>query len=282
MTRTGITGTNTLYLGHWSPLGRPIGGIHTVDSSVDPSTQSVALAVQGPGGQIFYTRSGLVVPFLVGVHFSGAGVMDPAERISYEGGGSPTNPRAGTAGGRPRVLWQKVRGDGAVLQAATYRAAQPPDLLTQLGLNVGSLPGNVLLLTVGSLGGAILVALANVGLLVPLIPVWLAVQRIASGRTRRVLFLAAIALIVGWVFGSHASPPGYVAILSGLSGATRLDPWYRWMGVAGAVFAAAWADRSLFARQENSLRAAATALTAIYFVAALYLVLFIQVEITRI
>jgi hypothetical protein len=73
-----------------------------------------------------------------------------------------------------------------------------------------------------------------------------------------------------------------VIVISGLSGAAHLDVLYRWLAVVGAVFAAAWANRYLFNRQESSLRAAATALTAVYFIAAMYLLLFIQVEISRI
>jgi hypothetical protein len=71
-------------------------------------------------------------------------------------------------------------------------------------------------------------------------------------------------------------------VISGLSGGTHLDALYRWLAVAGAVFVAAWANRYLLNRQESSLRAAATGLAAVYFIAAMYLLLFIQIEVGRI
>jgi hypothetical protein len=282
VTSQGISGVNALYLGHWSRTGQPILPPITVDQSFDAGTQSVALSLQGQGGQLYYEQQGTVQPYLVGVHFSHTGTIDPPERVAYDGGGKPANPRAGTVGGRPRVIWEKVRGNGTTLQAATYRAYAAPDLLTHLGLNIGSLPGNLLLVIVGSLGGAILLTAINIFLLIPLLPAWFVVRRIPAGRIRWPLFLTVLALVLAWVFGGHPSPPGYVIVISGLSGAAHLDVLYRWLAVVGAVFVASWANRYLFNRQESSLRAAATALTAVYFVAAMYLLLFIQVEISRI
>ncbi len=279
---SGVSGVNALYIGHWSANGRPLLRPVIVDPSVDASSQSVALALQGTGGGLYYERQGAVNPYIVGVHFGRAGRIDPAERLNYDGGGRPANPRAGTVAGIPRVIWQKVRGDGTTLQGTSYHPFRGPDLLTHLGLNIGSLPGNLLLIVVGSLGGAILLTAINLFLLVPLLPVWFVVRRAAFGRVRWPLFLAALAVLVAWVFGSHPSPPNYVVVISGLSGAARLDTPYRWLAVAAAIFAAAWANRYLFNRQESPFRAAATALTAVYFMAAMYLVLFIQVEITQI
>lgn len=282
VTSQGISGVNALYLGHWSRTGGLILPPITVDQSFDAGSQSVALALQGQDGQLYYEQQGAVQPCLAGVHFSHPGTVDPAERVVYDGGGRPANPRAGTVGGSPRVTWEKVRGDGTTLQAATYHSYTAPDLLTHLGLNIGSLPGNLLLVIVGSLGGAILLTAINIFLLIPLLPVWFVVRRIPAGRLRWPLLLAALGLLLAWVFGGHSSPPGYVIVISGLSGAAHLDALYRWLAVVGAVFVATWANRFLFNRQESSLRAAATALTAVYFIAAMYLVLFIQVEISRI
>jgi hypothetical protein len=282
VSRGGISGSNTLYIGHWGRAGQPLLPPVVVDPGVDAGSQSVALTLQGRGGQLYYEQPGAIQPYLVGVHFSSSGTVSPPERVSYDGGGNPANPRAGTVGGRPRMVWQKVRGDGTMLQGTSYRPFQAPDLLTHLGLNIGSLPGNLLLVVVGSLGGAILLTAINIFLLVPLLPVWFVIRRIASGRLRWPLFLTALALLLAWIFAGHPSPPGYVVVISGLSGAARLDAPYRWLAVAGAVFVAAWANRHLYDRQESPLRAAATALTAVYFIAAMYLILFIQVEITQI
>jgi hypothetical protein len=282
VSKSGISGTNALYLGHWSHTGQPILAPTPVDTAFDPGTQAVALALQGRGGQLYYEQQGTAQPYLIGVHFSGTGVVGPPERVSYDGGGNPANPRAGTVGGRPQVVWQKVRGDGTTLQGVSYHPFQSPDLLTRLGLNIGSLPGNLLLVIVGSLGGAILLTVINVFLLVPLLPVWFVIRRIVSGRVRWPLFLTALSVLLAWIFAGHPAPPGYVIVISGLTGAAGLDAPYRWLAVAGAIFVAAWANRYLYDRQESPLRAAATALTAVYFIAAMYLVLFIQVEIARI
>jgi peptide/nickel transport system permease protein len=282
VSKVGISGTNTLYIGHWSRTGQPILTPTPVDTSFDPGTQAVALALQGRGGQLYYEQQGAVQPYLVGVHFSSSGTVDPPERVSYDGGGNPANPRAGTVGGRPQVVWQKVRGDGTTLQGVSYHPFQSPDLLTRLGLNIGSLTGNLLLVIVGSLGGAILLTVVNIFLLIPLLPVWFVIRRIVSGRVRWPLFLTALALLLTWIFAGHASPPSYVVVISGLTGAARLDAPYRWLVVAGAIFVVAWANRHLYDRQESPLRAAATALTGVYFIATMYLILFIQVEITRI
>lgn len=75
---------------------------------------------------------------------------------------------------------------------------------------------------------------------------------------------------------ARSSLPGYVLVI------TAFNPPYGWLAVAGGIVAAAWSSRYLFWRQESAMRATAMALVALYVVAVLYSLLFVQSQITRI
>ncbi|HEX6506917.1 MAG TPA: hypothetical protein VF221_04725, partial [Chloroflexota bacterium] len=279
---SGVSGSNTLYLGHWDRNGRVLLPPVTAEPGVDAGSQVVALAVQGAAGRLYYPQPMSNGSILVQVAFDRAGRVSIPDRVAYDGGGNVFDPRAGTLAGRPRVIWQKVRLNGATLEGTAYRPAQPPDLLTHLGLNVGNLWGNLLLIAVGALGGSLALTAVNIFLLLPLVLFWFLLRRIVNGRIRWPLYLAGVAILLGWIFGLHSSPPSYVLAVSGLSGIPTLGSFYRWIAVIGGVFVAAWSNRYLLDRQESSLRAAATALAGLYFIFAMDLVLFIQGQITQI
>jgi hypothetical protein len=195
--------------------------------------------------------------------------------VNYEGGGSVANPHATTVSGRRSIIWERFRLYSSQIMGTTYHPHAPPDLLTQLGLNVGSLWGNLALVIFGSLGGGIALALINIYLLVPLILVWLLVRRLPS-LLRWPVFLTAIAGLLTYVFALRSPLPSYVLVV------TAFGYPYAWLAVAGAVFVSGWSGRYLFARQEGAMRAMAMAMLALYFVAVMYAVMYIEGQIGRI
>jgi len=271
-----ISGPNTLSVGHWSRNGRVLLPPTTVDPSVDANAQAVALALHGRGGLLYYPQSGLVEPYLVASEFSGQGLPLGQERVNYDAGGSIANPQAGRAGRRPVIIWEKVRlRSTSTLVGTAYHRFAPPDLLTRLGLNLGALWGNIALVLFGSLGAGLALTLVNVYLLVPLIVVWLLIRRLPP-RFRWPLFLAAIALLLAWIFALGPTVPDYVLVM------TTLGVPSAWLAVAGGVLVAAWSGRHFLFRQESALRATAMALIALYFVAIMYAVIYIEGQIGKI
>jgi hypothetical protein len=246
-----------------------------IDPAVDAGSQAVALALQGRGGVAYYPQPGDIEPYLVATRFDEQGRAGAPQRVNYDGGGKAANPRAQSVRGRPLVIWQKVRGDGASLEGTAYHPRQPPELLTRLGLNVGSLWGNIALVLFGSVAGGIALTVVNVFLLLPLAVVWLLVRRLPPA-VRWPLYLAAIAALLAWIFARSGSLPGYVLVIS------ALGVPYDWLAVAGAVFVSAWSGHYLLSRQESGMRATAMALIALLVVAAMYAVIFIQGQITKI
>jgi hypothetical protein len=246
-----------------------------IDPAVDAGSEAVALALQGRGGVAYYPQPGTVEPYLVATSFDDRGRAGAPERVNYDGGGKAANPHAQSVRGHPLVIWQKVRGDGAALVGTAYHPSRPPGLLTRLGLNVGNLWGNIALVLFGSLAGGIALTVINVFLLLPLAAVWLLVRRLPGG-VRWPLYLAAIAALLAWIFARSGSLPGYVLVI------TALGVPYDWLAVAGAMFVSAWSGHYLLGRQESGLRATAMALIALFVVAAMYAVTFIQGQITKV
>jgi hypothetical protein len=158
---------------------------------------------------------------------------------------------------------------------AAYHPNSSPDLLTRLGLNVGNIWGNIALIVFGALGGGIALALVNVYLLAPLIVVWLVVRRMPP-LIRWPLFTIAIAGLLAWIFAVPSTLPSWVLVM------TALGVPNAWLTVVGAVFVSGWSGEYLLARQESALRATAMALIGLYFVAAMYAVMYIEGQIVKI
>jgi len=271
-----ITGPNTLSVGHWSRNGRVLLPPTTVDPTVDANAQAVALALHGHGGLLYYPQSGIVEPYLVASGFSGQGLPLSQERVNYDAGGAVANPQAGRVGRRPVIIWEKVHlVSTSTLVGTVYHRFAPPDLLTRLGLNLGALWGNIALVLFGSLGAGLALTLVNVYLLVPLIVVWLLIRRLPP-RIRWPVFLVALGLLLAWIFALGPTVPDYVLVM------TTLGFPSAWLAVAGGVVVAGWSGRYFLFRQESALRATAMALIALYFVAIMYAVMYIEGQIGRI
>jgi peptide/nickel transport system permease protein len=269
-------GINTLSVGHWSRKGKLLLPPTPVDTNVDASAQAVALALQGKGGVLYYPQPGSIESYMVATPFGGRGLASPPARVNYDAGGSVANPHAGTVAGRPVILWQRLPGlGGGELVGTAYHPNASPDLLTRLGLNVGNIWGNLALIVFGALGGGIAIALVNVYLLAPLIAVWLVVRRMPP-LIRWPLFTIAIAGLLAYIFAVPATLPSWVLVM------TALEVPYAWLTVAGAVFVSGWSSRYLLVRQESALRATAMALIGLYFVAAMYAVMYIEGQIGKI
>jgi len=279
VSKGGISGNNTLSIAHWSRTGHLLLPPAVVDPGVDASSEVVALALQRHGGQLYSIQPGAIVPYLQSTGFTAQGQPLPPERVNYDGGAKLANPVARSVGGRPAVLWERIRVGGASLEGTSYHPSQPPDLLTRLGLNIGTLWGNLALILFGSLGAGIALTLVNVFLLLPLISVWLVVRRL-TGSLRWPLYLGAIAVLLVWVFALHSSLPSYVLVLPSLV-STPLGTLDAWLMVGGAVFVSGWSGTVLLQRQESAVRATAMALIGLYFVTVMYAVLFVQSQLSQ-
>lgn len=236
---------------------------------------AVSLAPTGSAETAYYPAPGPIQDFLQATTFNRAGTVLSRQRVAYDGGGSASNPLALALHGHPRVFWQKVRLRNARVEGAVYHSTSPPDLLTRLGLNIGTVWQNIGLVLFGSLAAGVLLALINVYVLLPLVPVWLLLRRMQATR-RWPLFALATGVLLALLFALPASPPSFVLAIGTLGFPSA------WLAVLGAALISFWSGRFVLYMQERSFRATACALIALTVVAAMYGVIFIEGQVGQI
>lgn len=296
-------GATAINVAHWSAGGRVLLPPTVVD--VDPGetdVASLAMAV-APAQEVIYSTypgdtlipwldsAGKLVPghqsyggsghVLVNLSLNPSGRPTGYGRVAYDTGGEASNPRAGTVAGKAEVLWQKFTVRGDALEGSVFHPARSPALLTRLGLNIGNVWANLVLITFGALGiGIVLIAL-NAFMLLPLTPVWLVVGRLGA-RLRWPVFALTIGLLMLYGLLSPRYVPPYLLGVRSLIGALAVDPPDRSLIAIGALLASYWLGAVVLWRQETWLRAAVMGATAHSFVLIIYAELFIQSQLGRI
>jgi hypothetical protein len=227
---------------------------------------------------VYYTFGNALGIYPGMVAFNSAGRPTLTERVAYDGGGNDSDPRAGAVGNRQAVIWQKTpdTGDRAFIEGTTFHPSRPANIVEKLGLNVGSLWGNVMLIMMGSLGGGAPLAVINILLLAPLMLLWFPISRFVPERWRLLTYLGVIAVALAYCFAISASAPWFVFVVPAFS------PPYGWIAAAGGVFLAYWVGTRIFAHQDPVFRAFTMSVVAVYFVAVMYVVTVIQGELGQI
>jgi len=296
-------GATTINVAHWSASGRFLLPPTVVD--FDPGETdvvSLAMAVTPAQEALYFTypgdtnypqldSSGNLVPghqsyggsghVLVDLRLNPSGRPIGYGRVAYDAGGEASNPRAGTIAARAEVLWQKFALRGDVLEGSVYHPARSPDLLTRLGLNIGNVWANLVLIAFGALGIGIVLTAINAFLLLPLIPVWMVARRLGA-RLCWPLYTLAIGLLLVYGLLLPRYVPAYLVGVRSLVGALALDPLDRTFIAIGALLASYWLGAVVLRRQEAWLRAAAMGVAALSFVLVVYAELFIQSQLGRI
>ncbi|HZS93294.1 MAG TPA: ABC transporter permease [Chloroflexota bacterium] len=297
------TGAGAIWVEHLSPSGRmnfpptivdpTIGAIFNLGFAVDRAGMD-AYYINPPDSPMFVVQNHQLTPIysdlggneasLVDERFNRQGVLESFQRVSYDPGGDADYPVAGTVAGKPRVVWEHVTANNAILEAATRGPYRPPDLPTRLGLNIGPAWVNILLLLAGALAGGALVAAFNAVLIAILVALWFPVSWIAPRRLRWPVYLVVIAAVLWWVFIDQAVLPSWIIFISGLGAPTG---WFgerlaAILAVAGGVFVAGWAGRYLWPRQETIFRAVLMAFASVYVVGILAALIYIQGQIQQV
>ncbi|HZS93834.1 MAG TPA: hypothetical protein VFA78_03485, partial [Chloroflexota bacterium] len=292
---------SSLWLARWDEHGKPLLPPTLVDSSATPLLAPFAAAARGrhvhvyfpypPNTLLLHTlngqpsltagQSGSNAP-LIDETFDQRGVASRFERVNFDSGGDVASPEAVIRGGRPQVLWEKVTANGAVVEGTVYHHAQPPDLTTRLGLNIGNLWGNLLFIVVAGLGFGVVITTANVLLLGILIALWLPAGRLPP-LVRWPVYIAAVAAVLAWIFVARPAPPGWIAVISALG--TR-SGWFGntvagLVAVAAAIFVSGWLSRAFWSRQDDLVRAVLTAISAVYVIAVLAAVAIVQAQLQQ-
>lgn len=277
-------GDRTASVAHWGPTGRsllpPTVAIPAgMEAPSDVrAVRSLALAVTRRGLILYHQFPGEEESYMgaLGVNVHGHATTPEPERVAYDGGGAAVDPHAGVGGGGPMVIWQKVRSGTAALEGTAYHPAQPPDLLTHLGLNIGNVWANIGVVILGALTLGVGITAINLGPILVLALLRLAAGRVVPGRYAWPAYVVLLAIVFIWFFALSASPPPFVLF-------TLTLPWpYTWAMAAGAILASWWVGRTLFRRQETAFRAMSMATVGFYVPAVLYAVLFIEGQLGRI
>lgn len=296
-------GATTINVAHWSASGRfrlPPTVVELDPGETDVA--SLAMAVIPAQEALYFTypgdtnypqldSSGNLVPghqsyggsshVLVNLRLNPSGRPIGYGRVAYDAGGEASNPRAGTIAARAEVLWQKFALRGDVLEGSVYHPARSPDLLTRLGLNIGNVWANLVLIAFGAIGIGIVLTAINAFLLLPLIPVWMVARRL-GGRLCWPVYALAIGLLLVYGLLRPQFVPAYLLGVRSLVGALALDPLDRGFIAVGALLASYWLGPVVLRRQEAWLRAAVMGATALSFVLIIYAELFIQSQLGRI
>jgi len=296
------SGATTINVAHWSAAGRLLVPPSVVEADPGADVPSLAMAVTSAQEVIYFTypgdtnfpqldSSGNLVPghqsyggsgqVLVNLRLNPSGRPTAYGRVAYDAGGEASNPRAGTVAGQAEVLWQKLAGRGDALEGSVFHPARSPDLLTRLGLNIGNVWANLVLITFGALGIGVVLTALNAFLLLPLIPVWLVVRRLGA-RLRWLVFGLTIGLLIIYGLLLPSYVPAYVLGVRSLVGALALDPLDRSLMAIGALLVSYWLGTVVLRGQEAWLRAAVMGATALSFVLVIYAELFIQSQLGRI
>jgi hypothetical protein len=277
-------GNGSSYLEHWSATGRlllPPTPTITIGIEAETDTRadrSLALVPVGRGGVLYHSAPGEQEPFMAVYYFDRNGtVSNPLpERLSYDAGGLAQQPAAMAVGGRPSVMWAKVRQSTALLQSASAHAFRGPNLLTQLGLNIGNVWGNIAFVTFGALTLAVGLVAINLLVIVALALLSIPLRRIVPYRHLVPAYTVVLGLALLALFALHPNPPAFVLVISGLDA-----PYGLWAALGG-TFLAGWAGWFLYRRQDALFRAISMAMTGFYFVSVMYAVIFIEGQIGRI
>jgi ABC-type dipeptide/oligopeptide/nickel transport system permease subunit len=270
------SGNQALSISHWSRNGRPLLSPQGI-GFVSPA-EPLALVLVRDGGEVFTSYESVERTFIGAIAFDRFGRSSGAiERVNFEPGERSHNPQAGISGGLPAVVWQEAQSNGrTIVEGTTYRPAVPPDLATRFGLNIGSVWANMLLLVLGSLTMGLLFTVVNVPFVALTIVLSACTGRLFRGPLRWQVYTAVLSAALALTFAVPSTLPPFVIGLQGLI--APLEPLYRWLGVAGAVFVGYWIGHHLAREQEPLLRATAMALSALYFIAVMYAALSIQFE----
>lgn len=292
----GVEGTTALSIAHWSRGGTPLLQPTVIDPEPSTGQHSLSLGLQSSGGQVFYAYSGAyvmrrlgsngvleIVPglsghegtYLVSLGFDSSGTPTNYERVNYEGDDVATV-AAGSASGEPRALWQRSTTTRATIESARYHSGQPPDLLTRLGLNIGSLWANLGFLVVGSLVAATFYTLSNVGLVLALLfAFWLFSHWVPAGW-RLGMHGLLVTVVFLYVFVLQPSPPPFVLSI------TALGAFTGWIAILSGLALGLWTDLCFFRRLDAVFRAAMLVIVPLYCVAFVYAITIVQAEIGRI
>jgi ABC-type dipeptide/oligopeptide/nickel transport system permease subunit len=281
----GWDGDQVASVAHWNSRGKltlqpsiVIPG--SIEAASDTkSVRALALAATRNGGVLYHWAPGTQEQYMAAYGFnrSGQPAGPTGHRIDYSAGGSATDPHAATINGRPEVIWELIRGNGSgLLQSSVWHPYEPPDLATRLGLNIGTLYGNIAFVIFGSLAFGAAFAAINLLAIAVLCLLWFPLGSLLPRRFAWPAYAAALTLGLLWLFARHADPPSGILIISGLG-----SPYGLLAALSGG-FVAWWSGRWFFARQDALFRAASMAVTGFYFVAVMYAVVFIEGQIGKI
>lgn len=251
---------------HWDRNGHRSSTSQIFTGVLDNRLATMSLNAGPGGGWAYASTDAAGQSTLTGFQFGSRGQSLKAERAEYTTSASVQNPTALDVGARHLLLWSQTNDSGVIssIQASALRPAVGPPLAAQLGINVGNMWLDILLLFGTAAIGACFVTIVNALVVLPLILAWYPVAKIPQKALRWPVYLALLAVV---------SVAGF-AVRSPFSKAILLIPTfpspYGWWVVIGALATGYWIGWRTLANEEAIFRAATTTISAIYFVAFMW------------
>jgi hypothetical protein len=200
------------------------------------------------------------------------------DRVVYEGA-LDDQPEPAVLGGQPAVVWQAVQnGEVVAIESSRYSpAALPaPTPEEQFGLGVTNPLGALAVLVFGGLGLAVLIAAANVLIILALVLIYIILFRTARGTWKWYAFGITLAAFVYILLVPLDAPSPPVLFLTSFVGAAGV------IAIGGACVFAVLLNRLLLRRLEDVYRAAVMSCTALFFLGFVQALVFVQGQLGRI
>ncbi|GEM_PF-5283434 len=257
--------SSALKLARWSAAGK-LSFVRTilVANGFDQSNLAVSLGLNHNEGWLYYATGGAVGFYLASTRFNRQGFPVASYRVSYGTLGSDMNPVTGVSAGRSRVIWEEGTGGSAVFQSSTDRGHVAASGIQNLGLGLGSPLVDLTILLIGSLLAGAVLTMINGFILLPLLFAWLPIGKLLPDRFNWIVYGGVVAAVLSLLFATRTFASNWMLLVRPLSQPSSA------LAVGGAVFVGYWVNRVGMREQEPVFRAAALALTAFYFIAAMW------------
>lgn len=243
-------------------------------------TSALTLVLGGGGRELVWQQ-----PFELGANLSTVQLdaralpIGQLDRVTFEAA-SDQAPVAVPLAGRPGVLWQALPTN-TNLTTVEYSRFSPrplpaPSVWARLGLGLNNPLGSFALLVVGGVAIGILIAAANVILIMALVALYLLVFRTVQGRWKWYAYAAAITAVFFGLFVAWGAPSPPVLFLTALSQSSSV------LALLGLLLFVGWFGRMGLRRTEDVYRAGAMAAAAFFFLGFLQALILMQGQIARI
>lgn len=258
--------------------GRSVVGPHVALPGVSPPT--VVYSIAGNQRELVWPQGFDLGSMLATVRVNRALMpTEEPDRVAFQGE-SDDVPVPVVLHNQPGLLWQAAVSGTNIYKVEESRFTPQrlgaPNAWARLGLGLANPMGNFAILLLGGLAVGVLLAAANVLLIIALVALYLVGFRKLEGRWKWYVYAVAITVVLFVLFISMGAPAPPVLFLTGFSQNSGL------LALGGTLLFIVWMARTVLRRIDDVYRASLMAAGAFFFIGFLQALLLMQGQIGRI